>query len=70
MAGDTTAIQRLRRVIYWASLLFGLLLAAIGAAAVWIPPDYGPAVAMAAIGFIVPYLIGWAARLILASEQD
>ena len=70
MAEDSAAIQRLRGVIHWASLVFGLVLAAIGALAVWTPPNYGPAIAMAFIGFIVPVLIGRAALELMEGGPD
>jgi drug/metabolite transporter (DMT)-like permease len=68
MSGETTTIGRLGRVLYWTGILFGTLFAAFGAFAVWTPPDYRPALLLAAIGFAVPFLIGRAARYILAGE--
>jgi hypothetical protein len=59
---------RLGRVLYWAGILIGTLLAAAGVAINWPDDTYGPAVLTAIVGFGVPFLVGRAARYILAGE--
>jgi len=74
MAGDTTVTQRLGRTIYWIGTSPGLLFAALALRITTLTTADGrgfvwPDVLIVATAFLIPFLIGRAARYVLAGER-
>jgi len=62
------ALGRLGRALYWAGVVFGVLLGSGFATLAWTPADPRPAAIGAAVGFLMPFLTGRAALCVLAGE--